>query len=250
MVSGLLEGAAFLAARVQLKLKHEFPEFTNNLLEQLVPHYLAPTPSAMIVQVDPDLRRQVASRGSRRPARLLSRRLVSRARPADRLPLSVEQRHRRLAVRIVRRRIFLLAGAARRARLAGRERDSRGHAADVDASNDGARGRRANRSRSAQEARDVVRSCRTAELPLYFAGSEADSIALYEQLFAHCKGIYFRFLDEFGDPVVYPASAGVPSAGRIRARRRAVPERYAGFRGIRSCCANSSCFRENSSAAS
>ena len=37
MVSGLLEGAAFLAARVQLKLKHEFPEFTNNLLEQLVP---------------------------------------------------------------------------------------------------------------------------------------------------------------------------------------------------------------------
>jgi len=38
MVSGLLEGAAFLAARVQLKLKHEFPEFTNNLLEQLTPH--------------------------------------------------------------------------------------------------------------------------------------------------------------------------------------------------------------------
>ena len=53
LVSGLLEGAAFLAARVQLKLKHEFPEFTGNLLEQLVPHYLAPTPSAMIVQVVP-----------------------------------------------------------------------------------------------------------------------------------------------------------------------------------------------------
>src|SRR3954463_1578483 len=53
MVGGLLEGAAFLAARVQLKLKHEFPEFTSNLLEQLVPHYLAPTPSAMLVQVIP-----------------------------------------------------------------------------------------------------------------------------------------------------------------------------------------------------
>jgi type VI secretion system protein ImpG len=48
-------------------------------------------------------------------------------------------------------------------------------------------------------------SCRTANLPLYFIGSEADSIALYEQLFAHCKGIYFRYLDEFGDPVVCPA---------------------------------------------
>src|SRR6202008_4240278 len=53
LVSGLLEGTAFLVARVQLKLKHEFPEFTGNLLEQLVPHFLAPTPSAMIVQVDP-----------------------------------------------------------------------------------------------------------------------------------------------------------------------------------------------------
>src|ERR1700677_2709223 len=53
MIGGLLEGAAFLAARVQLKLKHEFPEFTNNLLEQLVPHYLAPTPSAMLIKAMP-----------------------------------------------------------------------------------------------------------------------------------------------------------------------------------------------------
>ena len=53
MISGLLEGAAFLAARVQLKIKHEFPEFTNNLIEQLVPNYLAPIPSVMLVQGAP-----------------------------------------------------------------------------------------------------------------------------------------------------------------------------------------------------
>src|SRR4051794_27067795 len=53
MIVGLLEGAAFLAARVQLKLKHEFPEFTNNLLEQLVPNYLAPTPSALLARIIP-----------------------------------------------------------------------------------------------------------------------------------------------------------------------------------------------------
>src|SRR5258707_5633719 len=53
MVTGLLEGSAFLAARVQLKLKHEFPEFTANLLEQLVPNYLAPTPSAMLAKIVP-----------------------------------------------------------------------------------------------------------------------------------------------------------------------------------------------------
>ena len=53
MIEGLLQGTAFLAARVQLKLKHEFPEFTSNLLEQLVPNYLAPTPSAMLMKVVP-----------------------------------------------------------------------------------------------------------------------------------------------------------------------------------------------------
>ena len=62
MIAGLLEGTAFLAARVQLKLQHEFPEFTANLLEQLVPNYLAPTPSAMLVKAlapyaDPALKR-------------------------------------------------------------------------------------------------------------------------------------------------------------------------------------------------
>src|SRR5246127_1621753 len=53
LIGGLLEGAAFLAARVQLKLKHEFPEFTSNLLEQLVPNFLAPTPSVILAMVAP-----------------------------------------------------------------------------------------------------------------------------------------------------------------------------------------------------
>ena len=46
MIAGLLEGTAYLASRVQLKLKHEYAEFTDNLLDQLVPDYLAPVPSA------------------------------------------------------------------------------------------------------------------------------------------------------------------------------------------------------------
>src|SRR5262249_56729327 len=53
MVGGLLESAAVLAARVQLKLKHEVPQFTSNLLEQLVPHHLAPTPSALPAESRP-----------------------------------------------------------------------------------------------------------------------------------------------------------------------------------------------------
>lgn len=53
MLSGLLEGAAFLAARVQLKMKHEFSEFTANLFEQLYPSALAPIPSMVLARIAP-----------------------------------------------------------------------------------------------------------------------------------------------------------------------------------------------------
>lgn len=54
-VERLLEGFAFLAARVQLKLDAEFPRFTQALLEIIYPHYLAPTPAMLVAQVHPDL---------------------------------------------------------------------------------------------------------------------------------------------------------------------------------------------------
>ena len=54
-VERLLEGFAFLAARVQLKIEDEFPTFTQHLLEMVYPHYLAPTPSMAVVQLQPDL---------------------------------------------------------------------------------------------------------------------------------------------------------------------------------------------------
>jgi type VI secretion system protein ImpG len=53
-VERLLEGAGFMAARVQLKLDAEFPRFTQSLLEIIYPHYLAPTPSMLIAQFHPD----------------------------------------------------------------------------------------------------------------------------------------------------------------------------------------------------
>jgi type VI secretion system protein ImpG len=54
-VERLLEGFAFLAARVQLKLDAEFPRFTQHLLESVYPHYLSPTPSMLVAQFQPDL---------------------------------------------------------------------------------------------------------------------------------------------------------------------------------------------------
>ncbi|MBK4214944.1 type VI secretion system baseplate subunit TssF [Paracoccus caeni] len=52
-IAGLLEGAAFLAARVQLKLDEEFRGFTMELLEQIFPEALAPVPSCCVVEAPP-----------------------------------------------------------------------------------------------------------------------------------------------------------------------------------------------------
>jgi type VI secretion system protein ImpG len=62
-VERLLEGFAFLAARVQLKIDAEFPRFTQHLLEMIYPRYLAPTPSMAVVQLQPDLREPALASG-------------------------------------------------------------------------------------------------------------------------------------------------------------------------------------------
>jgi type VI secretion system protein ImpG len=53
-VERLLEGFAWLAARVHLKLDAEFPRFTQSLLETVYPHFLPPIPSMAVVRFDAD----------------------------------------------------------------------------------------------------------------------------------------------------------------------------------------------------
>jgi len=55
-VERLLEGFAFLTARVQLKMEAQFPRFTHSLLDMVQPGFLTPTPSMTIVRFDPDMR--------------------------------------------------------------------------------------------------------------------------------------------------------------------------------------------------
>ncbi|HWG06585.1 MAG TPA: type VI secretion system baseplate subunit TssF [Beijerinckiaceae bacterium] len=205
LIGGLLEGAAFLAARVQLKLKHEFPEFTNNLLEQLVPHYLAPTPSMMLVKVaptfgDPALREGHAiGRGAYLDAtyRQLGRQIACRYRLCGDIAIWP----------------FELTGAEYFSSPAPLQ------ALGLSVGSDALAGLRLTlthrtTARLEDEPTDaealtkpemLFAGCRAANLPFYFTGSEADAVALYEQLFAHCRGIYLRCLDEFGDPVVFRA---------------------------------------------
>ena len=53
-VERLLEGFAFLAARVHLKMDDQFPEITTALLNTLYPHYLRPIPSMSVVEFHAD----------------------------------------------------------------------------------------------------------------------------------------------------------------------------------------------------
>lgn len=66
-VERLLEGFAFMAARVQMKIDAEFPRFTQHLSELVYPHFLAPTPSMAIVQLQPDLADPALDAGYRVP---------------------------------------------------------------------------------------------------------------------------------------------------------------------------------------
>jgi type VI secretion system protein ImpG len=204
MIAGLLEGTAFLASRVQLKLQHEYAEFTNNLLDQLVPDYLAPTPSAALFRIDPPYGEQnlkdgiKVPRGAYAEARFVERerRIACKYRLASDTilwPFELTQAD------------FLSSPAA----LQG---------LGVEATPTTQSGLRLSLLRRVAVDRKAeppdkqvpqkqecwIAGCSTHELPFHILASEADAVRLYEKLFAHASGIYIRYLNEFGDPVIVP----------------------------------------------
>jgi type VI secretion system protein ImpG len=67
-VERLIEGFAYLTARVRHKIDDEFPEITEALLGVLYPHYQAPVPSMAIVQMELDPEQEPLSAGTPVPA--------------------------------------------------------------------------------------------------------------------------------------------------------------------------------------
>lgn len=74
-VERLLEGFAFLAARVHLKLDDDFPEISEALLSVVYPHYVRPIPSMSLVQLhlDPEQGKLLSGLRVPRGAQLYSR---------------------------------------------------------------------------------------------------------------------------------------------------------------------------------
>jgi type VI secretion system protein ImpG len=232
MIGGLLEGAAFLAARVQLKLKHEFSDFTTNLLDQLAPHYLAPTPSFVLIKAnpkfgDPALRegRSIA-RGCNFDAtyREAQRNVACRftlVAPITLWPFDIAKAEyftSTAALQALIPSIGVDCVASLRVQLVVRA------AARVEDEPP---------DRDAQTKPELrFSSCRVNALRFHLIGQETDAVALYEQLFANCRGVYFRFLDQFGDPVVAQGQPDMIRQIGFEENEALIPNDHQLFRGF------------------
>lgn len=205
MISGLLEGTAFLASRVQLKLKHEFPEFTNNLLEQLVPNYLAPTPSATLLKVEPPYAEPNLKdglrikKGSYAEARYIERerRVACKFRLASDVVIwPFELSHAEF---------FPSPGALQALGLETGPDILSGLKLSLHCRSLARKQDEPDDKQSLKKPETWFARCRTSELPFHLVGNEADCVRIYEMLFAHTRQIHFRYLNEFGDPVFLAA---------------------------------------------
>jgi len=168
-VERLLEGFAFLAARVHLKLDAEFPRFTQSILDTIYPHYLTPTPSMGVVQFQPDLTEGALAEGLVLPRGTALRSQLGRgeqtaceyrtAHDVTLLPIQVveaEYYTRELASLEVPKYIEAKAGV---------------------------------RIRIECTAGLTLGEVNLAKLVLFLGGAEQTAVRLYEQFFAHTVGV-------------------------------------------------------------
>jgi type VI protein secretion system component VasA len=231
-IGGLLEGAAFLAARVQLKLKHEFSDFTTNMIDQLAPHYLAPTPSFVLVQAspkygDPSLREgRTIARGAHFDAayREAQRNVACRftlVTPITLWPFEIAKAE------------YVSSAAALQALIPGAPAECVAFLRLQLAVRAAARAEDEPADQEAHTRPDLrFSSCRVKSLRFHLLGHEMDAVALYEQLFAHCRAVTFRVLDSFGDPVVTPGQPGMIRQFGFEENEALIPNDNQLFRGF------------------
>ncbi|MEL7183493.1 MAG: type VI secretion system baseplate subunit TssF, partial [Pseudomonadota bacterium] len=184
-VAGLLEGAAFMAARVQLKMEEEFRGFTTELLEQVFPDALAPLPSMMLAQAAiPEDASGLEDgltlpKGAYMDARFVEAEHRVSCRFATTTPLEIWP----LDVDAV----TYLGSAAELSALG------------QDASDGALAGLTLHLAVKGLDTTIGALPIRT--LPLHFTGPRADAVDLYEQVHCNTLRVSLRWLDAQGDPV-------------------------------------------------
>lgn len=191
-VAGLLEGAAFMAARVQLKLDSEFETFTAELLDQLLPNFMAPTPSAILTQAEPNYAEDDLEKGkSFAPGAYLDARYVDRdQRIACRFRLSAP--------------LTLWPLRLTQARFVTGSTGFQAMGLDVGAETQGGLILSFLRPASAAQKDKPGKPVSTLQadaLPIYLTGDLGEQITIYEHLFSNTLRATIRYLDARGDPV-------------------------------------------------
>lgn len=194
-IAGLLEGAAFMAARVQLKLDSEFETFTDTLLDQLLPNFQAPTPSAIMVQAEPAFGDEGLAKGKKFAAgSYLDARYVDRdQRIACRFRLSAPLEIWPLQLTAAR----MAAGPAAFQALGLDVASGTVGGLVLSFRRPGAPG---------SKEKPQVAAIAAESLPIYLSGDMADTIAVYEHLFKDVQRVTLRYLNRNGDPVFLPLS--------------------------------------------
>ncbi len=228
-LGGLLEGAAFLAARVQTKIDSEFSTFTTALLDQVLPDFLAPIPSAMIAQATPNFSDRDLAKGVRFPrgsyldADYVERdqRISCRFRLSSALelwPLHLAQgAYFSGPAPLQALGLEVADGTLGGLRLSFFHRTAQ---AMTDPDSDAAR------------AAPPVSTIGVDTLPVHLHGAMSDMVTLYEQLLANCARITLRWLDENGDPVFMPAPADMIEPLGFREEEALYPEDGRVFSGF------------------
>lgn len=186
-VERLLEGVAFLAARVSLKQQDQYPEFTQHLLHAIQPHYLAPTPSMCVAAFEPQGGDPALIEGLPVP-RLTE--LTALASNHGNVPVTFRTGH---AVTLWPLKIVQAEYLGSRA------------AAAQFAAAAGVRAESAIRLRFAATGGASLDKIDLRSLPLYLAGSESVPGELYRQLIGHTIAVIARSPDSGADKSAWTA---------------------------------------------
>lgn len=187
-VAGLLEGAAFMAARVQLKLDSEFKTFTSELLDQLLPNFMAPTPSAILVQAEPNFADDELAKGKTFAA-------------GSYLDARYVDRDQRISCR------FRLSGPLTlwplkltNARFVAGPTAFQAMGLDVAHGTAGGLILSFQWPSGAKQKGKLVSQIELDCLPVHILAELAEAISIYEHLFTNTLRLTLRYLDQRGDP--------------------------------------------------
>jgi len=189
-VAGLLEGTAFLAARVQLNMQEEFRTFTYEILEQIFPDALAPTPSVMLAQASVaydasgieegltfDAGEYIDARYTDADKRISCRYQITE--PLVLWPLAIKG-------------LSYFPGTGPLGALGQDIADGTKAGMSIEIARvDGA----------GKPGKDPIGTLPIDNLPIHFTGPFADAVALYEQVHCRATRVSLRYLDKNGDPV-------------------------------------------------